>query len=318
MKLRFTKFIFFIFLFTSIFIQQFHSKPVWLRKNVYVEYIIPRGKKNDGSVVYKFSVKTIYVGKRPVRIVNGTFIGNVSETPKPGYKPTVLCMLWGVDLINATYSWKIIDLNSTLAKVLVNFTALVRNMTTKIVKPFVKSVVVYIDVDTRDVYTLEGRYLGKISYWFPDIERSGSRVIVYKDPSIEINGTIYETLFNVSTPMGAFSCWSIASDEHPLYFFREATFYVDKVSGIPVAFGGGNYYDVILNYMNISLIIFPHSKDRRFPMILNRIEGMDLSGGGGGLDLATVVLLIGGSAIFLGILVIVLVKVFKVEKYFRR
>ena len=85
-----------------------------------------------------------------------------------------------------------------------------------------------------------------------------------------------------------------------------------------MAFGVGRYYDVILNYMNISLIIFPRSKDRRFPMILNRIEGMDLSGGGGGLDLATVVLLIGGSAIFLGILVIVLVKVFKVEKYFRR
>ncbi len=299
------------FILLLFFSAKIFSKPLWLKKNIYVEYVIPRGEKSDGFIAYKVNAKIIYVGKGSFKYVNGTFVGNWSKTPKPGYKRTVFHRLIGDELINATYSWRVLDVSGGLAKIDVKFCAVIRNTTTNVISTLVRNATLYINVDNGDVYTLDGKYIGRISFCFTDIMKSLSRVITYKDSSIQINGTVNDYPWSISTPVGAFKCWYIISDMHPVYLLSGLNLYVDKVSGLLIAVGGTDYYDAILNYMNISSIVFPYTKGIIYKMILNKVQGIELTTGKQGLDPRMIILFIGLASILGGILIIIWIKVFK-------
>ena len=233
-----------LFLFFSLNISSVSSGPFWMKKGFYVRYVIPKGS---------------YTGFIISRVVSSK---NESVT---------YMKLYGKEFVNATYSWKVLELEDNMAKVRVVFKASIgRNGTEKMEK----SLIVLVNVDTRDVYTPEGKYLGKIAWWLQDVKHL-SRVIVYGKPPVQVNATVYEYEKKVKTPLGDYKCWVAILDKHPVYLFLSQWFFYDQVTGLLVAIRTNTYYDVVLNYMNITAINLPYTKGVKIKMFVDRIEGVE-------------------------------------------
>lgn len=98
---------------------------------------------------------------------------------------------------------------------------------------------------------------------------------MYGKPPVQVNATVYEYEKKVKTPLGDYKCWVVILDKHPVYLFLSQWFFYDQLTGLLVAVGTDTYYDVVLNYMNITAIRLPYTKGVKIMMFVDRIEGVE-------------------------------------------
>ena len=183
------------------------------------------------------------------RVMEAYKLGKIPKIPEAA--STIRWIKGKYDILNASYSWRCLGFRKGLAEVIVKFKGWIRDVNTHEVKHLDLNFTVYIDPDTRKVFTKDEEYLGIVPFWISNL-RVVSRVTVLSLRNHIINGTV-DGETEVETPLGTFKAYLISRTDETLIFPRMEFLCFDRVKGILLS--TRNYADpILLHFMNISYI----------------------------------------------------------------
>jgi len=234
----------------------FYAKPFWIKEGVYVEYSI-----NDVSVITRQFKEEIE-------------------------NQTITIHVWVFDILNGSYSWRVLDVKDGLAKVEVNFAGWIEyrkgpRETEKIHTVFVnRTVIIYLNTSSREAL-LDGRNIGAVPWWFTDLKK-GMAVSIGREP-YKVIGWVWTDKLEIRTQVMDTLGWGINFNETS--FTASALFGVDNLYGILLKVWGA-YFDPVLSEMLISIAVelganLPWGRRPEVVSLLIRGVPMEISSFGG-------------------------------------
>ncbi len=155
--------------------------PLWFREGVYVEF---RGEFHD---VDNYTTLLQFLNLSELRFKDLNFKER--------------------GVLFSLFRWECLDFNGSMAelKILLRFF--------KGDDSFELSTCVFVDVDSRDVYSLDGEFCGKTMLWLPTNLEVGDKVI-FGYPECYVEGTVTNKGYNIKTPYGYQKCFEVDFDSN--------------------------------------------------------------------------------------------------------
>ena len=121
---------------------------------------------------------------------------------------------------NAFFRWEVVEFDGHVALLEVSFTFDIVIMTNS----------VYVDVENRDIRSLEDELLGKTCFWLPPHPEKGERVVLFGNPDNYLNGTVRYTEYTTDSPQGIQKMFNLEVE----FKGRPEWFFYDLNTGLPL------------------------------------------------------------------------------------
>jgi len=156
------------------------ATPLWFNEGTYVEF----RNERDAYILLEF--------------INGSVLTCESLGLGFGKRKTLF-----------VFRWECLNLNDSTAELKI----IVKVILVEDNKSFELSTCVFVDVDSRDVYSLDGEFCGKTMLWLPTNLEVGDKVI-FGYPECYVEGTVTNKGYNIKTPYGYQKCFEVDFDSN--------------------------------------------------------------------------------------------------------